>query len=195
MIYFLIIIFQLIVNFGFLFFFKNKIKKEIFTQDIKNELDLLIISFNKYADRNISLIEDKIEESKEMIKIIEEKLDKKKKEHFLKEEFFNKKSKQKKLDKQNNSTISIFNHQKKDKETLQHSSVQKAYQGISNLKTPSISLENYLEEKEQESFRKMTLEEKLSYYKKKNIPNREIAKKLNLSIDEISLLSHAKKNF
>ncbi len=190
MIYFLIIIFQLIVNFGFLFFFKNKIKKEILTQDIKNELDLLIISFNKYADRNISLIEDKIEENKKIVKIIEEKLNIKKKEYFLKGEFVNKK-----LNKQNNSTISIFNDQKKDKKELQDSSVQKAYRGVSNLKTSSISLKNYLEEKEQESFHKMTLEEKLFYFKKKNISNREIAKKLNLSIDEISLLGLAKKNF
>ena len=64
MVYFIaFFLLQILFNIFLYFYFKHKMHNVLDGNELKSELENLIISFNQYADRNISILEDKIKQA------------------------------------------------------------------------------------------------------------------------------------
>ena len=196
MLYFIIFL-QMFFNVFLIFFYKKKLAHKVFLKEAKDEINDLIVSFNEYAHRNISIIEDRVVEARELVGVLEKnKISSTQKDLLLLEKnleteknsrkkkvqktSFNKKrpdaSKQKILEK---NIAPLLSYTPRKEELYKH--------------TSQAGIENYFEEKIQERVAKMSVEEKCLYYKKKKMSDVEIAKKLNLSLGEISLFTMHKK--
>lgn len=152
---------------------RKKIDKALSLKEVENNLNELVIAFNRNAEINIRLFEDK--------KVVMEHLIKKANEVLKQYQFLN--SKKSFFEQKKSSSVEEEKNEKIFSQKLQKK----------NKKTTKIVVEknkkNFLPKKKLQTDR-----EKIFFLMRCDFSDREIAKKLNLPLSEVKLVIGVEKN-
>ena len=158
-------------------FFKRKFEKVISSDSVKNEINSLIIAFNRNADSNITILENRINTLKNLLTQAEKKINTLR---LLEENEQNKK----KLLVSDMIDVASGPNEKKTKQTL-----KKIKTNDNQLSKANKKIVKLLAQKDKTDFKELELIEKVRLLKKKKKSIKEIARELELSQSEVKLMT------
>ncbi|HMA99408.1 MAG TPA: hypothetical protein VKS21_00340 [Spirochaetota bacterium] len=174
MFYLIIILLQILFSFFLFVFFKKRITKAIAGEKVKDELRNLIIDFNQYAERNLTLLEDRKKQIIDELQAVEKRIARQKEKLFFEQKV--------------NLSETVSPKNKKHNRKKQKPAVGSAGRsGKSRVQKP-LSLKNYFNSPNSSDYDKLSLPEKIRYLKKQQKSDKLIAKKLQLSLSEIKMI-------
>ena len=164
---------------GLLLYYRKKIKQALNGKEIEAEIRSLIVAFNRNADRNIRLLEDRITQMKALFR-----------EMSQSRAWSEEKVLSRKIQKSPSSGVSQTKPVKKKppstplvRAVLPPKAKEKNRPDIQKKEQ---NLVQHLEENARQRFEDLTLREKVRYLNKQNTGEWEIAKRLNLSVSEVT---------
>ena len=186
MTYFWIFLLQIVLHVAVIIYIRWYCNQQKYKRETQKEIENLIISFNEYAHRNIALLDDKVAFVKDFLKEVETKISRQKKTLF----FHQKSNPKMRSVPTQPKNLPDKKLKKPRKKAL---TAQNTYEAIHGTQPKNDNLKTYFDRQEVLAFEKMTLIDKLRFYKEKQMPNDMIAKKLDLSIDEVNLMWHSSR--
>ncbi len=158
-------------------FFKRKFEKVISSDTIKNEIDSLIIAFNRNAEDNITILDNRISLLKNLITQVDEKTTTL---NLLQKNDQNKK----KLLSSEIIDVDLGPNKKKKRQTLKKTKTTITQQHKANEKISKLLIQ-----KDKKDFEGLEIIEKVRLLKKRNKSIKEIAMELDISQSEVKLMT------
>ena len=157
--------------------FKKKIDKAISSEALKDEIDALIVAFNRNAESNINILENRTQAVKELIKRLDEKIA----TAHLKEQ-----SEQKRKKLLQPADLMDGSAGKK-KAAAKKTTLKRGPPAATKANENILSL---LAKKDEIDFAQLDTTQKVRFLKSQNKSDKEIAQRLNISQSEVKLMAN-----
>ena len=164
---------------GLLIYYRKKMKQALNGKEIETEIRSLIVAFNRNADRNIRLLEDRITQMKALFKEMKQL-------RTSSPEIVAPKKTQKSSPSEDSRTKLVKKSLLPTPAVRAVPSPRTKEKNRSAILKKEQNLVHYLEKNVRQRFEDLSLREKVRYLKKQNTGEWEIAKRLNLSVSEVT---------